>query len=1118
VWIISPVANVAVALGSAPMSADTNMSTPILLTNSEEENVARIAVMGAKNGRGFLYLTGSAAATITETNYVGTQQNQWIYATEGYNQNLGVITNPNNLLPNVRWFHIANDTEKEGNYSSSLTADVLATLKPGQKALAERTENQAQINLQIPEPGVYMFIYDDLNPGVHTVNGLIDPNQNPITIQTSAPLLNHVIFCADQVGVYVLFMTLGYKYVQVELKKLSTMDGELNTVIEYKEETQGVKIGEIINIAEQVQNVYKFPVEAGKWYRSYARTVWGPLAGMIFMPTANGYVGTGLNVVGTEQTFYCSENGYAYISTLKMEEGSWTPSFYRMSFSEELVTQVEIGTTTRLRSTALGEPSIYSLTVNESKFLVFNATNIQNGQFAITNGQPANFLMYEFNEALTFQREFAAIVPNSHYGYFLKAGTYFFGLTDSDNQEDAIVDLQIREVAIENGPYTAIPSGQTFNITTDYTSFPLSNNLNLDGNGKSQTFPQPLTVDLPKSYFNDISLMLNLTNYPWFNEYLPAAKLFTYNASDTNVTTQYQEISYTGGILPMFQNYTGGMNGDRFIMAFNNKTRVVDLILSDLATTNNFSIMIYDDGFGWRPMSWLTGYEDATHDGNNSLAKSGRIKFNLTGKHGDYIPTANGTGLPKTATNYYWISIVCNSTTPLSVIPSISAMPTGNIYRELNGTLNYYYGYESPFDQIYSYLISSQTPNFALSLDNPVFMQTWNTAHSILSQRKGLITVYATNLIEGWNSEIPANPFFGNLDVQVAFGDRNSEILYVPYDITGSKAFNPVLNMTAYNTFSKTTNVNGSIYKYLVYEISNAQQFDWMQINSRLQNNLNATYNYNIYWNMPWTVANTYPTSSSWLRNLANTQFDITSECGTFLPNFDIRFEIKQKALLSKLFLYNATDTNVTTAYADVSDFVNPLTMFQDDGDINGDRVIFGFRDKPDVLDIILQNAAVNDSFRWQYFDPGNGWVNIPNIYDTTWVANNSLGKSGQIAWALNAGWYTNPSSFGLTANETGLPRTELQYYWLAVRCNSTNVSVIPTMLHHDYNVINKLWVGGYNIPLLSMSYNLTYTPEPEPQVPKGIDPMLFVYIGVPAAVVAGAIIGIIIWKKKHPI
>jgi hypothetical protein len=127
-----------------------------------------------------------------------------------------------------------------------------------------------------------------------------------------------------------------------------------------------------------------------------------------------------------------------------------------------------------------------------------------------------------------------------------------------------------------------------------------------------------------------------------------------------------------------------------------------------------------------------------------------------------------------------------------------------------------------------------------------------------------------------------------NISVRLALGNRNSQYAFVDYNITDNTALNPVLNSTLYTNYGISTTVNGSLIDYIVYRVTGAKQFDWMQLNTQLLNQTSGPYEYKIFWDLPWT-GNTLPTLNK--IESSTTQLNTSIEFGTYMTSFYVLVE-----------------------------------------------------------------------------------------------------------------------------------------------------------------------------------------------------------------------------------
>jgi hypothetical protein len=361
------------------------------------------------------------------------------------------------------------------------------------------------------------------------------------------------------------------------------------------------------------------------------------------------------------------------------------------------------------------------MNVNETKFVVFNHTILQNNPIIGYVGSPDIFLLYNADGIINSQKcIYDPTSPRTHVGYYLKPGTYYFGVFNIATDK-GYMQLQTQELAIDDPVITAIPAQQAF-VDTDFQSFQLTNT---DNSG--ETFPKVYKYNITESFNNQISLIINNTdNAHIVNEKTSIHRMFYYNVSET---TYYERTGFSG-TLDMFDS---SANGDKLIFAIPvTRFNMLDIALSVNATTNNFIWQYYrNDTNAW--VDFTPTQDTTTNGGVTRLGQSGTVTWNPASFSNWHLRRV-GNLLPDTDERYYWIAVRCNTATP-AAIPQISSIQATYI-RTISGEYNMHFTFKSPYDNM-------QTIQYASRLDQAITLTstshnqyTYTIPGNFLSQKK----------------------------------------------------------------------------------------------------------------------------------------------------------------------------------------------------------------------------------------------------------------------------------------------------------------------------------------------------------------------------------------------
>lgn len=197
--------------------------------------------------------------------------------------------------------------------------------------------------------------------------------------------------------------------------------------------------------------------------------------------------------------------------------------------------------------------------------------------------------------------------------------------------------------------------------------------------------------------------------------------------------------------------------------------------------------------------------------------------------------------------------------------------------------------YNSPYDEIYavspgvytdfSHVLAINSSEYnCKSFNLPFFNQEERTFYLSLALCRIYDFINTSHRIEE------------DIVVNLGIGHRNSEYVFKDYDMSANIATNAT-NAIDFTRYGGTASVNGSLIKGVVWNVTGAKQFDWIQINSQRINGLASNYRIKVYYNAPWTMSSagpfwldyTFPESSS---------VDRTVEIGALTTSFYVYIEI----------------------------------------------------------------------------------------------------------------------------------------------------------------------------------------------------------------------------------
>ena len=845
---------------------------------SEESKIGRIAILPGKNTHVDINAFGTAPGKFEVRTYTGSVSTT-VERQDGelYPIFISKLTNYVNRiqpLQNVRWVFVENNTaEKFGTYNITVSTNVIGSLKPGNSLEIQPNEHQTEVKLLIDKPGAYSLIYDT---GTN-FDGLIDPEGNQVLAQitplTLKNLMTRAFFIATIAGEYTWYITPAERYITIKLQAEPIVGFSLGSILKYDDPE--MKSSELPVDAKSILTFYQFGVTEGQAIRTYFKSISGTQTVFLCYPTnfLNGYIKQPIATTGTEEVFLMPKTGTAYLCILRFEPTTTNLNSYRFAVFNQNIETFDVQTNKTIEVPPTGDYSIrmFKTQVNGTGMLIFNHTVVQNSPMIPYVVDPGEFLMYIKDGFPYFQP--SVYSPSStfitHVGYHVTPGTYYFAIYSNSDQV-GIVDMQIRSIAYSDASMTAIPA-QGALASTDYQSYLLENIRN-DTGVRGSTFPKVLRFDLPVSFKQEYSLIINASdNTQIFNETSAPARIFRYN----NSNSEYTEI--TSYPAEMFKN-DGDMNGDRILFAFPYKTKGLDIILSTFTNTNNFFWIYYNSGT-WSDIS--TGLVDGTNASTGALSQSGSVRWNPASW--TWNPAASGTGVPTVDQPYYWIGVRCNiANTQVPTIADSDYRVRGMYYRVLAGAYNVRYYYSSPYDNVSRIAYHSRLNQVFTSVsDTAAFQYDGAIDYAAIFNRTAYVSVYLSNLRDTANNNVQ---ILKDVNVRFAFGHRNNQYSFQEYDMATNIATEPI-NTSIYEGYNKVTSVNGSLIDAIVYKVKNAKQFDWVQFNSQLINASASAYDISFYWDLPWW-ANAEPSSFSFTHN--TNDGNVSREFGTYTTEFYI--------------------------------------------------------------------------------------------------------------------------------------------------------------------------------------------------------------------------------------
>jgi hypothetical protein len=168
--------------------------------------------------------------------------------------------------------------------------------------------------------------------------------------------------------------------------------------------------------------------------------------------------------------------------------------------------------------------------------------------------------------------------------------------------------------------------------------------------------------------------------------------------------------------------------------------------------------------------------------------------------------------------------------------------------------------YESPYDGIHTITSPAFTSSFSIASAGS-YIYSWNNWEPNFVERTYYLSLVLYRLRDAADN---TNIVVDNITVNLGLGHRNSEYSFQDYDMSANIANNTV-NTTIYTGYNSAAQVNGSLIKGVLWKVTGAKLFDWIQINSQRQNGQANNYQIKVYYDAPWYLAASSPTEMDYL-------------------------------------------------------------------------------------------------------------------------------------------------------------------------------------------------------------------------------------------------------------
>ena len=154
--------------------------------------------------------------------------------------------------------------------------------------------------------------------------------------------------------------------------------------------------------------------------------------------------------------------------------------------------------------------------------------------------------------------------------------------------------------------------------------------------------------------------------------------------------------------------------------------------------------------------------------------------------------------------------------------------------------------YDSPYDGVYS--ISGGFSGKGISIGSGESNSgSFGSEYNIFKEQTFYVSLVLFNLRDGANS---SNIITSNITINFGVGQRNSAYHFRSYNMAANTA-NKSVDPNQFTGYDDSVSVDGKLISMLIWEVTGAKQFDWIQINlQRLQGD--SEFWANIFFDAPW--------------------------------------------------------------------------------------------------------------------------------------------------------------------------------------------------------------------------------------------------------------------------
>jgi hypothetical protein len=188
--------------------------------------------------------------------------------------------------------------------------------------------------------------------------------------------------------------------------------------------------------------------------------------------------------------------------------------------------------------------------------------------------------------------------------------------------------------------------------------------------------------------------------------------------------------------------------------------------------------------------------------------------------------------------------------------------------------------YKSPYDGVYLITSGGFSDSFSFALTGSD-TATYNQDHLNFEARTFYMSFVMHRLRDGSNASAIVKD---DITVKFGLGHRNSERIIKNYDMSANIANNTV-NTTIYSGYNAEESVNASLINGILWKVTGAKQFDWIQINSQRLNGQASSYRLQILYNAPWYSHMISPSGMDYL-SPSSSAVNKTIEVGALTTNF----------------------------------------------------------------------------------------------------------------------------------------------------------------------------------------------------------------------------------------